>query len=494
MVEGQGGSEDEAPYVWRYGIATKAHVVVDGADYFDLVRDAMMQARQRIMLIGWDFDTRITLGPGRRWWHRRSRRVPAKLGSFVLWLARRNPDIEILVLKWNIGALKSLLRGAMMLHLLRWWRQPNIVFKLDSAHPLGCSHHQKIVVIDDGFAVCGGIDMTSERWDTRDHLAGDPRRRFPSGALSRPWHDCTMLLEGEVAGLLGAYGRERWRQAGAGELAPCQPQAQTAWPRRLKPQFRDVEVGIARTRSQHADYAEVREIEALYLALIARARRFIYAENQYFASRKIFEAIVARLAEPDPPEIVVVNPITGYGWLDQEAMDTARVRLLHELRPRDHAGRFSIWTPYTDGDIPIYVHAKVMIVDDEVLRVGSANMNNRSLGLDSECDVFIDCARPANHHCGPDIARVRHDLLAEHCGVSLPEMERLLAQHGSMAAVIASRPAGGRSLRPLPLRELTAAEKSLADNEVLDPERPEEMLAFYKRRGLFRGLARRRLR
>jgi phosphatidylserine/phosphatidylglycerophosphate/cardiolipin synthase-like enzyme len=299
------------------------------------------------------------------------------------------------------------------------------------------------------------------------------------------------MMEGEAAGCLGAYGRERWQQAGAGQLAPCWPQPETAWPRRLEPQFRDVEVGIARTRSQHAEWSEVREIEALYLALIARARRFIYAENQYFASRKIFEAIVRRLAEPSPPEFVIVNPLTAYGWLDQEAMDTARVRLLHELKSRDPADRFSIWTPYAAGDVPIYVHAKLMIVDDEVLRVGSANMNNRSLGLDSECDVFIDAARSGMDRCGEAIAALRHDLLAEHCGLAPADVGPLLAQHGSMAAMIGSRPTSGRHLGRLPLRELTAAEKSLADNEVLDPERPEDMLAFYRRGGLFRGLRRR---
>ena len=79
--------------------------------------------------------------------------------------------MQITLLKWNFGALKFVFRGSMILDLIRWLFKRRIDFKFDSAHPLGCSHHQKIVVIDDRFAVCGGIDMTSDRWDTPDHFA-----------------------------------------------------------------------------------------------------------------------------------------------------------------------------------------------------------------------------------------------------------------------------------------------------------------------------------
>lgn len=473
--------------VWRYGRASRAHVVVDGAAYFALIREAMLNARQRIHLIGWDFDTRIRLGRRGRAGKRAPNEPPERLGPFIVWLARQKPELEILILKWDIGALKSLARGSMLLDLLRWWRQDGIVFKLDSAHPVGCSHHQKVVVIDDVVAVCGGIDLTGDRWDTRDHLDDDPRRRRPTGRPYKPWHDCTMMLEGEAAAHLGEYGRERWRQAGAGELAACRPQQETAWPEQLRAEFNDVDVGIVRTRSQHGEFDEVHEIESLYLELIARAKRFIYAENQYFASRRIAEAICRRLGEPDPPEVVLVTSATANGWLEHEAMDSARVLLVRTLRERDHAGRFSIWTPHTACGQPIYVHAKLMIVDDEVLRVGSANMNNRSMGLDSECDVFIDCARPANSDAGAKIAHLRHSLLAEHCAVALDEVASLIERHGSMAGMIRALPPEGRGLRPLPLQEPTGTEKELAKIEALDPERPEEMLAFYHRRGLFRG-------
>ena len=481
--------------VWRYVRATRAHVVIDAAAYFELMYEAMLRARQQIFLLGWDFDSRIHLAGGRRWWNLpRKDRFPARLGAYFIWLTRRTPGLQIRLLKWNFGAIKFLFRGSMILDLIRWYFTPAVDFIFDSAHPLGCSHHQKVVVIDDCFAVCGGIDMTSDRWDTPEHLHDDPRRRRINGGTYGPWHDVTMMLEGDAARALGELGRRRWRQAGGRRLAPCPPQDTSPWPRRLNAEFRDVEVGIARTRAAFRDIAEVREVEALFAEQIGRARRLIYAESQYFASRRIAEAIAEKLAEPDPPEIVLINPLTSEGWLEQTAMDGARVRLLHAVAESDHAGRFRIYVPLTSGGTPIYVHSKLMIVDDEIVRVGSANMNNRSMGLDSEADVFIDAARPGNGHAGPAIARLRLRLLAEHCGITETRLAALLAKHGSMAAAIDAAQNSGKRLVPFVLRPLTDAEKAVADNALLDPERPEELFEpIGRRRGLFRrgGILRR---
>jgi hypothetical protein len=473
--------------VWRYGMATRAHVVIDAADYFELMRDVMCEARQRVFLIGWDFDTRILLSAGRRWWHLGKRkRFPARLGSFMLWLAHRTPALEIRLLKWNVALLKSIFRGTMVFDLIRWARSSSIDFKFDSAHPIGCSHHQKIVVIDDKVAVCGGIDMTSDRWDTREHVEHDKRRRRPTGRSYDPWHDVTMMMEGEIAQALGELGRERWKVAGGGDMPACKPQDESPWPDRLHAEFENVEIGIARTRAVWSDLPQVDEIENLFVEQIARAKRFVYAETQYFASRRIAEAICERLVEPDPPEFLIINPLTAHGWLEQVAMDSARAELVRAVQEVDHAGRFRIFVPYTTGGTPIYVHAKLTIVDDEVLRVGSANMNNRSMGLDSECDVFIDVARPANAHVGPKITGLRHSLIAEHCGIGEDEIAGMLEKHGSMAALMDALPRTGKHVRPLELPELSDAEKALAESAVLDPERPGELFEPMARKGLFR--------
>ena len=477
-----------SPSVWRFARASRAHVIVDAAAYFELMQDAMLRARQRIFLIGWDFDSRILLGGGRRWWNLpRKTRFPARLGAFFVWLVKRNPALEIRILKWNFGALKFIFRGTMIVDLVRWLINPSIDFKFDSAVPLEGSHHQKIVVIDDRMAVCGGIDMTSERWDTPAHLHEDPRRRGPGGKPYRPWHDVTMMLEGDAARALGDLGRIRWRRAGGSLLAPCARQDESPWPERLRAEFRDVEIGIARTQAEYGGDPGINEIEQLYVDQILAARRFIYAESQYFASRQVAEAIAQRLSQPDPPEILLINPLSAEGWLEQAAMDTARVRLCHAVHAHDPAGRFRIFVPVTSGGAAIYVHAKLMIVDDRIIRVGSANLNNRSMGLDTECDVFIDAERPGNGHVVPAITRLRHSLLAEHCGVEPADVSRLLDEHETMAGMIeALRPAGKRLL-PFCLRPLTDGEKAVADSALLDPERPGEIFEpIGIKRGLFR--------
>ncbi len=475
------------PGVWRFARARRASVLVDAELYFRHMQQAMLKAEKRILLIGWDFDTRIHLEQGRRWWQKgRNRGYPIRLGSFVLWLNRHRKDLEIYILKWSIGALKFIARGSMVVDLLRWAPKRRITFKFDTKHPIGCSHHQKIVVIDDSLAVCGGIDMADKRWDTRDHREYDPRRKRPRGPLYGPWHDATMMMEGEVAATLGELGRSRWQRAGGEELAPVDPPAASIWPEALEVQFEDVEIGIARTRAEHDGCRQVCEIVELFEQQIASAKRYIYAESQYFASRRIAEALCKRLAEDDPPEVLIVHPASADGWLEQQAMDHARAQLVHTLGEVDTHNRFNLYVPYT-GETPIYVHAKIMIVDDRLLRIGSANMNNRSMGLDSECDVFIDADRPGNDHAAPGIAALRHSLLAEHCGLDEGEVPALLDQHGSMHDMIQSLGTDRtRTLRRFELAEPTDAEKKLAESGLLDPERPDELLEPFAKGGLFR--------
>ena len=488
--ESNGGCDDTPvePGVWRYAQATRVRAIVDAEAYFDLMQQAMLKARRRILLIGWDFDTRIHLTHGRRWWQKVwKREFPARLGGFIPWLTRHCDTLEIRILKWGIGTVQFLLRGTMVLDLIRWAPHKQIEFKFDTAHPVGCSHHQKIVVIDNALAVCGGIDMTDRRWDTRKHLEVDPHRKRPGGARYGPWHDITMMMEGPVAETLEELGRDRWRRAGGDPLKTIQPEEESAWPDGLEPHFENVEIGIARTRPEYGDDPGVDEIKRLFARQIARAQRFIYAESQYFASRAVAEAISARLAEPDPPEVVIVHPETAEGWIESTAMDPARARLAHAIHEIDHAGRFHLYTPYS-GETPIYVHAKLLIVDDEILRIGSANFNNRSMGLDTECDVFIDCARPANSGCCEAIRALRYSLLAEHCGLEEDEVGPLLEQAGSMAGMISALGTGRtRHLRPFQLPELTDLEAELADRETFDPEDPAEMFTITPvRRGLFR--------
>ncbi|WP_299645565.1 phospholipase D-like domain-containing protein [Sphingomonas bacterium] len=467
----------EGDNVWRVVQADRMAVIVDADRYFTIARDTFLKAERRILLVGWDFDARIVLsheGEG-----------PKPIGEFLYWVVERNPDLHLYLLRWDMGAVKSIFRGRTLFTILKWMRHPRITVRLDGHHPTGSSHHQKIVSIDDRLAFCGGIDMTGERWDTSNHADEDPGRKGPGGKPYKPWHDATTGVTGEAARAIAELARHRWAAAGGGELPPLDVPG-SGWPEGLGIDFENARIGIARTEPAMPDREPVMEIEKLFLAQIAAARRWMYCESQYFASRRIAEAIARRLEEPDGPEFVIVNPLTAQGWLEPIAMDTARARLVEALRGRDPHGRLRIYHPYTAGGEPIYVHAKITIVDDCSLRVGSANMNNRSLRLDSECDVVIDAALQ-DQPVEPRIEAIRNDLLAEHLGTTPERVAELLAETGSLIATVEQLRGPGRSLRPYEVPDLPAIQQWLADNEVLDPENPDEMFEPLSGKGLWRG-------
>ena len=469
---------------WRIARADRAALIVDAADYFRIVRGAMLAARSQIMLIGWDFDTRVSLDPDC------DDGAPAELGALLSWIARERPELEIRILKWDVGAIKLLGRGTTMLRLARWMAHPRITFKLDGSHPVGASHHHKIAVIDDCLAFCGGIDMTAGRWDTREHRDDDARRRRPTtGRLADPWHDSTMAVSGEAARWLGEHARQRWRAAG-GDAVAAPPVRRDLWPERLEPDFREVRVAIARTRAAFDGESSVREIEHLFVDMIESARHFFYAESQYFASRALAAAIARRLDQPDGPEFVLVQPKAAEGWLEEQAMGAARARLLGALREADRHGRLRVYTPVTEAGQDIYVHAKIAVVDDVMLRVGSANMNNRSMGLDSECDLLIDGRAPADEAVRERIREIRAGLVAEHLGVDPADVERKRSETRSLIAAIESLRRDGRSLRPLDLDAKNRLQTMVAESELLDPEGAAADFEPMARPGLLAGLGR----
>lgn len=462
---------------WRIEACLRASAIVDAADYYHLIKEAMVGARNRILIIGWDFDTRIALEP-------EEARASGTLGEYFLALAKENPDRNIDILKWSFGAKKQFLRLSTAWMLWKWHRTKAIDFRFDSAHPPGCSHHQKIVVLDDRLAVCGGIDISTARWDTCLHIDDDERRKLPNGRPYTPWHDVTMMLEGPIANALADLGEERWARATHTKLPPIKARETSLWPADLPVHFENVSVAIARTRAEYADATEVREIEALYLDMIAAAQKFIYFENQYFTSAKIAAAIAKRLEEENPPEFILVMPRQANGWLEQKAMDAARVQLTRSIGRIDRNNRFRIYVPVTKKGADIYVHAKVSIVDDRLIRIGSSNLNNRSLGLDSECDVVIDAALEANQHTTEEIARLRTRLIAEHLDIKPDQFVKEVARCGSLIGAIEALRGSGKTLELLDLVKPGAFDKFIADNELLDPENADAMLDPISERGL----------
>ena len=317
--------------------------------------------------------------------------------------------------------------------------------------------------------------MTNDRWDTRHHRDGDRRRVRPSGQAYGAFHDATMAVDGPAAAALGDLARERWRRATGEQIEPPPQEGIDLWPGGLEPLLRDVEVGIARTEPNYHGRTGVREIEALHLATIAAARRAIYIEGQYFAAHCIGEALAARLYEPDGPEIVVINSERARGWVEEKVMGAARERLVGYLREADRHGRFRIYRPVTANGAPIYVHAKVLAIDDRLLRIGSANLNNRSMGFDTECDLAIEARSGAADETAVSegITAIRNGLLSEHLATDPATFAAALSgASGSLISVVESfRRDSGRTLVPLEITE--ARGKPLREGEFLDPEQPE---------------------
>ncbi len=269
-----------------------------------------------------------------------------ELGDFLNELARRNRHLHIHILIWDYPVIFGLDREWAPFYGMGWQPHRRVHFRYDNTHPTGGSHHQKIVVIDDNVAFNGGIDLTCRRWDTNDH-SPDNEHRHVKGTAYPPFHDLMMAVEGDAARSLGDLVRERWRKATGETLRPPAAQRRvfrrraaaeemktSRWPQSLPAHLNDVEVGISRTAPAVNGDPGVREVEALYLDMIAAAKRSIYIENQYFTADKVGDALAARLDEPDGPEVIVVLRQLSHGWLEELTMQTLRKRLLQKLQRR----------------------------------------------------------------------------------------------------------------------------------------------------------------
>jgi len=454
---------------WRIERADRYAVFVDAADYFAALKRAVRGARHRVLFIGWDFEPRIRLDP-----RSPGRARDDRLGRVLTAAVQANPQLEIGILQWGLGAVESLRRGVLPAALLKRRAPDRLEFIGDHHHPLGAAHHQKIVVIDDCLAFAGGIDVTADRWDTSEHLDSHPHRHRPtSRRATGPWHDVTSIVSGPAARALGDLARERWESGTGRRLEPVDG-ATPPWPDGVEPLLTDVAIGISRTRPEHGGTELVHEIELLWLAAIAAARTTVYIESQYFANRRIAEAIAERLGEEDGPEFVVVNPESADGWLEEKAMGTARARLLDVVRRADVHDRFRLYVPVTDGGQPVYVHAKVLVLDDRLLRIGSSNLNNRSMGLDTECDVTLEVREddPRRTELVETVVGMRHRLLGEHLGVEASAVAAAVQEHeGSLIRAVESlRTRTGRTLTPFQPPEQHVVDRALASTELLDAE------------------------
>ena len=438
--------------------------LVDAAAYFSALKAAAQRARHSIFIIGWDVHSRTLLDlPDKA-----DPALPNELGPFLDYLVRRQRGLHVRVLDWDSPLVYGLDREWLPQMRFNWFTHPRLCFALDACHPVGAAHHQKLVVIDDALAFIGGLDLARGRLDTCEHLPDDPCRTNADGVVYGPFHDIQAAVDGAAARALAKEARARWARA-TGERV--QPVKQTAdvWPDGVEPDLTDTPLGIARTYGAWRQHPAVHEIEALLLAAIAQARRSIYIENQYFAAKRLALALAERLRQPDSPHVTLILPQEPTGWLEQAVMGITQRCLLAQLREADLHGRLGVYIPM-HGDVAITVHAKLMIVDDRLLTVGSANLNNRSMGLDSECNIALDAGeRPAATQA---ITRLRQRLLAEHLGTTPARVAEYSGPGEGSNAAIEALNGQARHLSPFPHQAPDSMDTVIADTRLLDPAAP----------------------
>lgn len=458
---------------WRIERAERASVLIDACEFFLRLDQAMRKARRSILIVGWDFDGRIKLRPD-------SPDCPT-LGDCLRRLVEERPELQVHILVWSFAAFHGPSAPAELLLGSPWQDHQRIHLRLDGEHPFYASHHQKIICIDDSLAFVGGIDLTVDRWDTCDHDESNASRLQPDGKPYSPVHDVQSVMTGDAAKAVRELAHERWRRA-TGETLRFERADHDVWSDDLAPQFRNVPIAIARTEPGWRDKPPVEEIAELTIDLIKSARHSIYIEQQYFGARNVRAALRESLSRRNGPEIVVMATRSVHSFIERVFLGENRDRMVRLLRRVDRYNRLRVFYPIvpgTKGPCDVLIHSKVMVVDDRFVRVGSANMNHRSMGVDTECDVVIEATDAAS---AAAVAAVRSQLIGEHLGVTPQVLDDAVAREGSLIRGIESLNRGERGLRPYPEINIDGPTRFHFGTVLFDPYRPFEPLWWRSRR------------
>lgn len=395
--------------------ANSAGLVIDGRAYYRAFHDAARQAKHYLLLAGWRFSSEIRLLRGKD--------GDLTLLDFLRDLCRENPELKIYILAWDFSAN----------YASEWeWDQREkfeevgkgqIVFRFDACHATLGSHHQKFVIVDGKLAFLGGMDFSPGTWDDRDHAADNPDRVDVKDEPHPPYHDVQAVLTGPVAWELTCYFQTRWQLATDETLQLQQVSGRAP---RITPTIALPGSPVALSLNRPATPKEsnpVREIYHLFLDAIANADQYVYMENQYLTSKDVIHALLERLEASDRPplNVIVVLPRVFHSWVEAAALGPPQLTTLDRLREIESRTEHRIGVYYSAApdpteEVPVFIHSKVLIVDDRLLSVGSCNFSNRSMGKDSELNVTWE-ARPQDHALARAIRDVRVALLAEHCGM-----------------------------------------------------------------------------
>ena len=371
---------------------SSVELLVDGAHALPLLADEIAAATRHVHVAGWFFSPDFRMGDG-----------GPTLGALLSAAAER---VDVRVLAWAGAPLPLFHPDRAEVRRMRdeLIRGTRISMALDARErPMHC-HHEKLVVVDDDVAFVGGIDLTSLGGERLDHSVHPQRDGLG-------WHDACVRLEGPIVADVAAHFLLRWR-AIADDAPPD--------PRRAAPVERGVDAQLVRTVPEHVYRGLPRgefSIAESYVRALQSAERFVYLESQFLWSPELVSILAGKLREPprDDFRLVVLLPVHP-----NNGTDDTRGQLGVLVDAATQGGgefRFLACTLYQPGlgGKPVYVHAKVGIVDDRWLTVGSANLNEHSLFNDTEVNVVV--------HDEELVRAARLRLWSEHLELTVEEVD-----------------------------------------------------------------------
>lgn len=422
---------------WTTG--NHVEVLIDGAEYFRRLHRELCRLEHGdwVHFTDWEGDPDERLdGPGTE--------LAAVLGD----LARRGVHVRGLL--WRSHPRQAHFAEQDNAALVRDVNEAGGEVVLDERVRRGGSHHQKLVLLRrarpaDDVAFVGGIDLCHGRHDDPHHR-GDPQavELNPEYGEHPPWHDLQLEIRGPAVGDLAHTFRERWSdptpfdhrnplRIGLRRLTG-EPRHPDPLPpaREDPPPAGTASVQVLRTypsKRPPFPFAPTgeRSIGHAYRKALGRAQRLVYLEDQYLWSSDAAQILAEVLRRRPALHLVVVVPRfpEQSGRVAEASEIIGRQRVLRTLR--DAGGdRVTVYDLENEAGTPIYVHAKVCVVDDLWLEVGSDNLNRRSWTHDSEVSCAVmDAAlddRDPQHPAGTDerarrLARdTRLRLWREHLG------------------------------------------------------------------------------
>jgi len=443
---------------WRVGSVSQTGLLVDGCDYYRAFYQAAKAAERYILISGWQFDSGTALVRGAE---AEQAQDKVHLIDFLNELCERKPALCIYMLAWNYSMIYSLDREWFQDWYFNQNTNERLKFCYDSGESFDASHHQKFVVIDGTLGFVGGIDLCDSRWDERDHRPDNPLRVNSNGSAYRTFHDLQSYHVGPVVQQLAELFKQRWQTVCGDRLEL--PQAERQPRGRLFDASLPLaaqQVAISRTEvcRSRSSTKPILEIRQLFIDAIDAAERLIYIENQYCSSEALSDALVERMRQHRRRRLQIVMLIAkdADGLLEQLSISIVQSQIISRLRQvaAETGHSFGIYYPASmaaDGtEVPTYIHSKLLSVDDRFLSIGSANMNNRSMGYDTELNVAWDDVPGST--LSRSIRAARANLLAEHTGLGSEAFDRLGAAEGLVDYLNGLADSGKTRLRHHPIR------------------------------------------